>query len=201
MWTSNYFFRQGISVTQFLLGISKNYKQPTVARASGRNRGVVKTRPEALGMAMNDNSEEYGTYLLATGNLWGSQIGNEISNIKSSQKVQWENEKFFSASECRKILMWWQLYVTVPKGESWLFRFLERPWWLQICLELEVYLFIPRVSQSPHCLPDCAVDPESKENNKLCKRNAQPTLEPLLKRVREGETSLNRPGLSVCLSL
>lgn len=75
-------------MTQFLLGISKNCKQPTVARALGRNRGAVKTRPEALGMAMNANSEEYGTYLLATGNLWGSQVGNEISNIKSGQKVQ-----------------------------------------------------------------------------------------------------------------
>ena len=59
-----------------------------MARASGRNRSVVKTRPEGLGMAMNDNSKEYRTYLLATGNLWGSQVGNKIANIKSSQKVQ-----------------------------------------------------------------------------------------------------------------
>lgn len=58
-----------------------------------------------------------------------------------------------------------------------------------------MYLFIPGVSQCPHCLSDCVVDPDSKENNKPRKRNAQPTLEPLLKRLREGETSLNRPGL------
>lgn len=75
-------------MTKLLLDIRKNCKQPTVSRASGRNRSVMKTRPEGQGMAMNDNSKEYGTYLLATGNLWGSQVGNEIPNIKSIRKVQ-----------------------------------------------------------------------------------------------------------------
>lgn len=75
-------------MTQVLLSLNKNYKQPTVATALGKNRGVGKTRPEGLGMAMNDISKECGTYLLATGNLWGSQAGDGISNIESSQKAQ-----------------------------------------------------------------------------------------------------------------
>lgn len=47
-------------------------------------------------------------------------------------------------------------YNHVPKVESWLSKFLERPWWVQIWLNLAVYLFIPGVSQFPYCLPDCA---------------------------------------------
>lgn len=62
---------------------------------------------------MNDNFKKYGIYLLAPGNLWGSQVGNEISNIESGQKAQQEDEKLFSDTESSKILIWWQLHITV----------------------------------------------------------------------------------------
>lgn len=65
----------------------------------------MKTRPEGLGMAMNDNFKEYGTYLLAPGNLWGSQVGNEISNTESGGKAQREDDKFFSDTESSIILI------------------------------------------------------------------------------------------------